>query len=107
MAGPIMLDQTTFTGLSGTQYLRCSQIIASNPINQTPYARCQEEQVTTLSDGTQTVAPTRALTLAYDPSASIPIIDPTTGQPTGAVMPMPQVFAVLFSIYFAARAASQ
>lgn len=102
MADPIQLDAQQITG---TTYVRCSQIMCTNPLNCTPLAVCYEDLVTLLSTGETTVHPSRVLQLPYDPSASIPILDPTTGQQV-STMPMPQVFAILFSIYGAARAAA-
>ena len=102
MADPIQLDSTAVTG---TRYVRCSQITITNPLDGTPMAQCQQDTVTVWSDGSQHSAPDRTLTLLYDPAASLPIVDPTTGQQVSS-MPMPQVFAILFSVYAAARAAA-
>ena len=102
MTTPIQIDQTD---IAGTRYVRCSEITLSNPLDGLPVAQCREDAVTTLSDGTQYTVHERTLTVPYDPAASLPILDPTTGQQV-STMPMPQVFAILFSIYGAARAAA-
>lgn len=102
MADLILLDQVNVTG---TTYSRCSQMMLSNPLDAPPLAVCYEDAVTTLSTGAQHIAPNRVLSLPYNPTQVIDILDPTTGN-TVTTMPMSQVFGILFSIYSAARAAA-
>lgn len=46
--------------------------------------------------------PTQPLAMPFDPAASIAVINPETGEPTGDVVTQADVYAIIFSAYLAA-----
>ena len=92
---------TTYTEstVTGHAWRRCNQIVIDNRRGATPTVRFDEETVVALDGATEVRAPVDVLTIDFDPSREIPLRDPQTGEPTGAVMTYADVYAVLYSAY--------
>jgi len=75
-------------------------IECNNGFGETPWIRFDEEDRAALSDGSSAVTGTSSITKPFDdPDKAFPLLDPATGQPTGAVMTHGAVYATLFSLY--------
>lgn len=84
--------------VSGTQWQRCNQVVIDNPYGGVPTVSMREEMIVTLNgDRFSRSAP--GLTFAFDPSEVIPLLDPTTGQPTGQSVTAGSIYVALASMY--------
>ena len=87
------------TNVSGTSWKRCADITIRNPLNSIPSAIFIEEKVINIdtdtfkqNDGTCFVE--------FDPtSGTFPVLDPSTGQPTGDIATHQELYRLLYSLY--------
>lgn len=87
------------TTLSGTSWTRCRCVTINNPLTgDAPIAYFQEEKVISI-DGAQTTVDAGSCRKAFDPAATIPMLDPATGVATGATVTHAELYAILFSLY--------
>lgn len=101
------------TNLSGVSWLRCRAVTINNTLpgmgeldHQTqthlgPVAYFQEEKVISI-DGVQTVVDSGACRKVFVPTDAIPLLDPETGEPTGATVTQGELYVILFSLYMQA-----
>jgi len=87
------------TDVTGQEYTRAFQIVIDNPLGKPPAITFHEQRVLNASTGEQRRFPAGQLSLAYDPGMVIPLLDPTTGQPVGRDIPIPEGYAMIYSIY--------
>lgn len=85
--------------VTGHAWRRCNQIVIDNRRGGTPAVRFDEETVVALDGTAEVRAPAGVLTIDFHPSREIPLRDPQTGEPTGAVMTYADAYAVLYSAY--------
>jgi len=88
--------------VTGQVWTRCNQIAIDNRRGTTPTVRFEEERVVVLDDGDEMRKPAAGITLDFDPARQIPLLDPSTGQPTGNSTTYGAVYAILYSAYIAA-----
>jgi hypothetical protein len=98
------------TTVSGTSWTRCRAVTITNPlpgrgpvqaitgIEEGPTAFFQEEKVVS-NDGSQTTVDTGSCRKAFYPAATIPMLNPETGEATGATVTHAELYAILFSLY--------
>jgi hypothetical protein len=96
------------TTLSGTSWTRCRCVTITNPLADTefdknnnplgPVAYFQEQKVISI-DGAQTTVDAGSCRKAFDPAATIPMLDPATGETTGSSVTHGELYAILFSLY--------
>lgn len=89
------------TTLSGNSWQRCPQIVIDNPRGGVPSVRFDEEVVLAVN-GEEIRRPAAGVVVAFDPAKSFPLLDPTTGLPTGATATYADAYALLYSAYLAA-----
>jgi hypothetical protein len=98
------------TTLAGTSWTRCRCVTITNPlpghghiqaitgIEEGPTAFFQEEKV--VSDGSvQTSSDAGSCRKAFDAWAAIPMLNPSTSEPTGASVTHAELYAILYSLY--------
>lgn len=83
-------------------YVRCPQIVIDNRLGGTPAITFAQETIITAPSGQVTHVPMQPIPLVFDPTKVIDIIDPTTGQPTGATATMTDVYNLIYSAYMLA-----
>lgn len=88
--------------VTGQVWTRCNQIAIDNRRGTTPTVRFEEERVAVLDDGDEMRKPAAGITLDFDAARVIPLLDPTTGEPTGQETTYGAVYAILYSAYIAA-----
>ena len=91
--------------IAGTVWQRCHEIVVSNTRGAVPRIQFFEERVIALEGAgeiRQTLGP---LEVAFDPALVVQILDPTTGQPTGASATYGEAYVLLYSAYLAAALA--
>jgi hypothetical protein len=93
------MSNYTESTVTGHAWRRCNQIVIDNRRSATPTVRFDEETVVALDGAAEVRAPAGVLTIDFDPSREIPLRDPQTGEPTGAVMTYAEAYAVLYSAY--------
>lgn len=86
------------TSVAGRSWQRCHQVVIENSRSAPPTLRFDEESIVALGGG-EVRTPAGVLTIDFDPSREIPLRDPQTGEPTGAVMTYAEAYAVLYSAY--------
>lgn len=90
------------TPVAGESYRRCFQVVIDNPLVGSPTVMFSQETIVGTDAGSVLHMPIQPLPLAFDPNAEIAVIDPETGEPTGAVVTQAHVYALIFSAYVAA-----
>jgi len=86
------------TRVVGQEYIRCSEIKIVNPYQKTPSVSFGEERATLLSDRT-ILDRAGELTISFDPSKVIKIINPITGLDTGTTITYGEIYSLLYSAY--------
>lgn len=86
------------TNIAGTSWQRACRVVIENPLNGTPHILFVEEQVVNVGDDRIT-RPVANVSCQFNPTATIPIINPETGLPTGATATHRDVYAILYSLY--------
>ncbi len=106
------------TSINGTSWTRCSHISISNPLNGfdeliqttfppgytrdlTPKISFGEEKVVLVQENVviKTPVPSSGLLKSFDPSATITVLDPSTGEPTGQTITHADLYVYLYSLY--------
>lgn len=85
----------------GESYTRCNQIIIDNRRGKAPTVTFGQESIVT-AGGQALHIPMTAVRTDFDPTVEIPIVDPQTGEPTGATVTHEEFFALIYSAYLAA-----
>ncbi|SDF89939.1 hypothetical protein PUH89_04000 [Rhodobacter capsulatus] len=86
----------------GESYTRCNQVIIDNRLGRAPAITFGQETVIGTGTGDALHVPMAPIGLAFDPAAQIAVIDPDTGEPTGAMVTQAEVYALVYSAYIAA-----
>ena len=86
----------------GESYTRCNQVIIDNRLGRAPEITFGQETVIGTGTGDALHVPMAPIGLAFDPAARIAVIDPDTGEPTGAMVTQAEVYALVYSAYIAA-----
>lgn len=93
------------SAVTGESWQRCLRIEIINPSGATPSIRFDEERRIALADGTSIGIPAGSIHKDFtDPSATIPLLDPSTDNPVGATISHGEVFSILWSLYMALAA---
>jgi hypothetical protein len=97
----------TKTTVLGVSYIRARQLTVYNPLNAPPRLSILEEEVVTTATGDIFQRDVSSLDIDYDPAAAeiVPILDPTTGLPSGQQLTHAEIYAILYSVYFQAAIA--
>lgn len=85
--------------VAGESYIRCPQVVIDNRVGKSPTVTFHREQVVGMDDGAVARRPLAPNVLAFDPQASVPVIDPETGEPTGATITQGELYALVFSVF--------
>ena len=86
--------------VAGKQWTRCNLVLIDNTFNAAPSISFQEEQVTIVGEEIFKKN-SGSINLTFDPSRVIPLIDPATGNPTGATTTFGEIQVALWSLYMA------
>ena len=84
------------------QHQRCYQIIISNPFDNAPSVRFDEETLVILPDGSKINKQIGGITVPFDPLKSVSIRNPATWELTGQTLTFGEVYAILASAYWQA-----
>jgi hypothetical protein len=91
-------------GTEVSSHYRANKITIMNPYDDLPWVTIEEERVINIEGEEPIIRPARGLRLALEAGDMLPIIDPTTGEPTGDVLPFEYLYAIMYSAYlFAAQ----
>lgn len=91
------------SNVAGVQWHRFRRITIDNPRLGVPTVTCDEEQVLS-AGGAEHRQDVGAMAFRFDPAAEFPVLDPETGEPTGATATGAQVYALIYG-YVLAEAA--
>lgn len=90
------------TPIAGEAYTRCNQVIIDNPLGKSPTVMFGQETIVGMDNGSVLHLPIQPVPLPFDPGAVIAVINPETGEFTGQTVTQADVYALIFSAYFAA-----
>lgn len=89
--------------VAGTVWNRCTRVVVNNDFGEPPYVLFFEQQV--FNVGGSVVRDLGVLRQNFDPDGVIPLINPQTGEATGATVTQSEAYAVLYSAYLQAAMA--
>lgn len=92
--------------VAGESYVRCHQVVIDNRHGKTPVITFHRERVIGTDTGTLARQPLSPKVMAFDPAASVPLVDPDTGTSTGQSMTHADVYAALYSAFVAVETAT-
>lgn len=94
--------------ISGNSYQRTNRVNISNELNENPMIDFSEETIITFSSGEQIRRPCGTLHMAMDPTFTVPIISPTTGEyvlnedMSQKTVTLEELYVIFYSLYFEA-----
>lgn len=89
------------SSIQGSTWTRCRAVTILNPhssTGQTAMAYFQEEKAVAF-DSTVLLSDRGSCGLEFDAEATVPILDPQTGEPTGQSFTHAELYKMLFSLY--------
>ncbi|CAB4183740.1 hypothetical protein UFOVP1463_17 [uncultured Caudovirales phage] len=98
------------TNITGTSWTRCRTVTITNPLPGTgvldvltgipvgPRAYFQEEEVLAIASGKIT-SDAGSCYKDFDPTATIPLLNVATEEPTGATISHTELYQILYSLY--------
>lgn len=92
--------------VAGEAYIRCPQVVIDNRLGRNPTVVFHRERVIGFGGSaavTQAMSPRE---LAFDPAASVPILNPETGEPTGQSITQGELYTLIYSVFVAAETAT-
>ena len=92
--------------MATTSWVRCRAITITNPlpgqvaghVPEVPTAYFTEEKVLNL-DGANVQLPAGSCSKPFNPTDTITLLDPATGEPTGETVTHAALYGILFSLY--------
>lgn len=87
--------------IAGEIHTRCRQVIIDNPYGKAPAVTYHQEKIVGTDGGQVMHMPMSPLPMTFDPAVEIPIIDPETGEDTGATMTQSEIYTLIYSAYLA------
>lgn len=90
------------TTISGTSWRRTKSVLIDNTYQKTPFLVFEEEDIFQVNNNyisKPTMPSDGRLAIDFNPEATIPLLDPSTGQPTGATMTHADLYVALNSLY--------
>ena len=88
--------------VNGIQWRRAKSVSVYNPYGGTASIRFDEEDIITFGDNivrNNVPVDVKPLALDFNPTATIDLLDPTTGVPSGATMTHTDLYIALNSLY--------
>ena len=83
---------------TGEVYTRCFNVTVNNPLNSVPTVNMMEEAVFSIAGKTVT-QPGRFLQKAFNPTETIDLVNPLTGEPIGQSITHQELYVMLFSLW--------
>ena len=87
------------TSVTGSEYVRCKEIVIRNPLNSVPSIQYIEEQATILGADKVITQPLGMVSETFDPATVIELRDPQTNELTGATITHGEMYQMLYSAY--------
>lgn len=95
------------TTAAGTAWTRCNAITISNriegsklfPLEPMPAAHFYEERVVSVEGAVSVCADIGRISKAFNPTDTITLLDPVTGEATGETATHGALYGILFSLY--------
>lgn len=87
------------TTVTGNSYTRCNQIVVGNRLGGVPQIRFDKQIVVALELGGTTVNGVGSIEIPFDAARIIPLIDPETGDDTGASITYGEICNILHSAF--------
>lgn len=89
-------NETTITGSSWT---RCNNAYVINEYGRTPGIIFGEQKIVMI-DSVATLVPLNTeVKVTFDPNKTFPLLNPSTGEPTGSTYTHKQLYEILYSLY--------
>lgn len=91
------------TPVAGESFIRCPQVVIDNRLGVTPTVTFHRERIVGLEGADPIRQPMSPRPLPFDPAASVPVLNPETGEPTGATITQGELYALVYSVFVAAE----
>lgn len=88
--------------LTGNTWVRCYQIEIINPRGGQPTVAFQEEERMAIDGGKELNVGNSSINIAFNPSKSVPLLNPMTGEYLGANITYGDIYGILYSAYISA-----
>lgn len=86
------------TNEQGQVWTRCYRVEVSNPYNGIPSVNMMEETIISIA-GENITKPGRLLTKVFNPSETVELVNPLTGEPLGATITHQDIYVMFFSLW--------
>lgn len=91
------------TAVAGTKWTRCGVVQIVNPYQRNPSIQFIEERAVSLGEGREPLFFSEgSISVPFDENKVVNLINPLTGQPTGATVTYGELYVGLFSAYIQA-----
>ena len=87
------------TSVTGSEYVRCKEIVILNPLNGAPSIQYIEEQATVLGADKVITQPIGMVSESFNPDTVIELRNPETNELTGATVTHAEMYQMLYSAY--------
>ncbi|WP_296639224.1 hypothetical protein [Roseinatronobacter sp.] len=89
--------------VAGESFVRCPQVVIDNRLGATPTVTFHRERIVGLEGADPIRQPMSPRPLPFDPAAAVPVLNPETGEPTGATITQGELYALVYSVFVAAE----
>lgn len=86
--------------ITGSKYQRACRIMIDNPLDETPTVNFVEEEITIISDTDKSHKLIGSLSMTFDPTEMVTMVDPITNALTETVYPASLAQWIIYSLYF-------
>lgn len=91
------------TPVAGESFIRCQQVVIDNRLGAAPTVTFHRERIVGIEGAEPIRQPMSPRPLPFDPAASVPVLNPETGEPTGATITQGELYALVYSVFVAAE----
>jgi hypothetical protein len=92
--------------LAGESYVRCHQVVIDNALGRAPTLTFHRQRVIGSDAGAVSQQPLPPRLLAFDPAASVALVDPESGEDTGHTITHAEIYAAIYSAFIAVETAT-
>lgn len=83
----------------GQYWQRCNVAVINNPLDGVADITFHEQSVIRLDNGMTVKQAINACRAQFDAAAVVPVVDPSTGQPTGETFTHGKLYQYIYSLY--------
>lgn len=85
--------------VTGPKWRRCNRMVIDDPFKGTPVVTIVTENVAALDDGSIVRQDAPQVSVIFEPTATVDLVDPETLAPLGKSMTHAEIYTALFSLF--------